>query len=43
MEARLRREEDQMFHLFLDEDSGEIHLLYRRMDGTMAVIEPVIT
>ena len=42
-EAALRRDEDQQFRLYLDEDSGEIRLLYRREDGTMAVIEPVIT
>jgi putative sigma-54 modulation protein len=42
-EAALRREEDQQFRLYLDEDSGEIRLLYRRQDGTMAVIEPVLT
>ncbi len=42
-EAALRRAAEQKFHLYLDEDSGEIRLLYRREDGTMAVIEPVIT
>lgn len=42
-EAALRRDEDQHFRLYLDEDSGEVRLLYRRQDGTMAVIEPVIT
>ena len=41
-EASLRKDEEQRFRLFLDEDSGEIRLLYRRHDGSMAVIEPVI-
>jgi len=36
------RREDQQFHLFLDEDSGGIQLVYRRQDGSVAVIEPVI-
>jgi len=42
-EAVLRRDDSQQFHLFLDEDSGEIQLVYRRLDGSVAVIEPVIT
>jgi len=29
------------FHIFLDEDSGEIAVCYRRPDGGLAVIEPV--
>jgi putative sigma-54 modulation protein len=33
----------QAFHVFLDEDSGEIRILARRADGSMALIEPVIT
>jgi putative sigma-54 modulation protein len=28
--------------VYLDEDSGEIQILHRRSDGTLAVIEPVI-
>ncbi|HEX6349609.1 MAG TPA: HPF/RaiA family ribosome-associated protein, partial [Candidatus Dormibacteraeota bacterium] len=41
-EAVLRRDDGQQFHLFLDEDSGGIQLVYRRQDGSLAVIEPVI-
>jgi putative sigma-54 modulation protein len=33
----------QAFHVFLDEDSGEIKILTRRADGSMALIEPVVT
>ena len=33
----------QAFHVFLDEDSGAIQILARRADGTMAVIEPIVT
>ena len=29
-----------VFHLFLDEDSGELNLVYRRADGSMTIIEP---
>ena len=32
----------QTFRVFLDEDSGEIEIVYRRADGTVAIIEPVI-
>ena len=42
-EAQLRRDEGKHFHLFLDEDSGEIQLVFRREDGSIAVIEPVVT
>jgi hypothetical protein len=31
-----------VFHVFLDEDSGAISVLYRRADGSLAVIEPVV-
>ena len=41
-EAVLRRDDAQLFHLFLDEDSGDIQLVYRRQDGSLAVIEPVV-
>jgi putative sigma-54 modulation protein len=30
----------QIFHVFLNEDSGEINIAYRRTDGRLAVIEP---
>ena len=32
----------QAFHVYLDEDSGEIQIAYRRADGSVAVIEPII-
>ena len=32
----------QSFHVFLNEDSGEISIAYRRSDGSVAVIEPVV-
>ena len=32
----------QSFHVFLDEDSGEIQIAFRRGDGSVAVIEPVV-
>jgi putative sigma-54 modulation protein len=31
-----------LFHLFLDEDTGDLNLIYRRGDGTVAIIEPRI-
>jgi putative sigma-54 modulation protein len=33
----------QAFHVFLDEDSGAIQILACRADGTMALIEPIVT
>jgi putative sigma-54 modulation protein len=30
------------FYVFLDEDSGEINICYRRRDGGLAVVEPVV-
>ena len=32
----------QTFHVFLDEDSGAIEIAFRRSDGSVAVIEPVV-
>jgi putative sigma-54 modulation protein len=32
----------QSFHVFLDEDSGGIEIAFRRADGSVAVIEPVV-
>lgn len=32
----------QTFRVFVEEDSGEIEIVYRRADGTVAIIEPVI-
>jgi len=32
-----------LFHLFLDEDTGELNLVYRRADGSVTIIEPKIT
>ncbi len=33
---------DQPCYVFLDEDSGAIHVCYRRSDGVLTVIEPVV-
>jgi putative sigma-54 modulation protein len=33
----------QAFYVFLDEDSGAIEIVARRADGSVAVIEPIIT
>jgi putative sigma-54 modulation protein len=33
----------QNFHVFLEEDSGEIEIAYLRADGTVAIIEPIVT
>ncbi len=32
----------QAFHVYMDEDSGEIQIAFRRADGSVAVIEPVV-
>jgi len=32
----------QSFHVFLDEDSGQIEIAFRRTDGSVGIIEPVI-
>jgi putative sigma-54 modulation protein len=32
----------QSFHVFLDEDSGTIQIAFRRTDGSVGVIEPVV-
>jgi putative sigma-54 modulation protein len=32
----------QTFHVFLEEDSGTLQIVFRRADGSVAVIEPVI-
>lgn len=32
-----------LFHLFLDEDTGEVNVIYRRHDGAIAIIEPTIS
>jgi putative sigma-54 modulation protein len=32
-----------LFHLFLDEDTGDLNVIYRRGDGSVAIIEPSIT
>ena len=34
--------EEADFHLFLNEDTGEVNLIYRRADGGLRVIEPVL-
>jgi len=33
----------QAFHVFLNEDSGAIEIVARRADGSVAVIEPIVT
>ncbi len=33
----------EAFHIYLDEFSGGIQIAFRRADGTVAIIEPVIT
>jgi putative sigma-54 modulation protein len=35
--------DSQPFLVYLDEDSGEIQIMVRRADGSLAVIEPVVT
>jgi len=35
--------DSQAFLVFMDEDSGEIQIAVKRADGSVAVIEPVIT
>ncbi|HZQ50125.1 MAG TPA: ribosome-associated translation inhibitor RaiA [Candidatus Dormibacteraeota bacterium] len=43
LEALKELEADgQAFHVFLEEDSGEIEIAYRRADGSIAIIEPVV-
>jgi putative sigma-54 modulation protein len=32
----------QSFHVFLDEDSGMIEIAFRRSDGSIGIIEPVV-
>ncbi len=32
-----------LFHVFLNEDTGEVNVIYRRADDSLAVIEPVVT
>jgi putative sigma-54 modulation protein len=36
------RSDGQSFHVFLDEDSGGIEIVFRRTDGSIGVIEPVV-
>jgi putative sigma-54 modulation protein len=43
LEAVKELESDgQVFHVFLDEESGEIRIAFLRGDGSAAVIEPVL-
>ena len=43
LEAVKELESDgQVFHVFLDEESGEIRIAFQRADGSVAVIEPVL-
>jgi putative sigma-54 modulation protein len=32
----------QSFHVFLDEDSGQVEIVFRRTDGSLGIIEPVV-
>jgi putative sigma-54 modulation protein len=32
-----------LFHVFLNESSGEVNVIYRRTDGKLVIIEPVVT
>jgi putative sigma-54 modulation protein len=32
-----------LFHVFLNESSGDVNVIYRRGDGKLVVIEPVVT
>jgi hypothetical protein len=32
----------QSFHVFLDEDSGIVEIAFRRSDGSVGIIEPVV-
>ena len=32
----------QSFHVFLDEDSGMVEIAFRRSDGSIGIIEPII-
>jgi putative sigma-54 modulation protein len=32
-----------LFHLFLDDDTGDLNVIYRRGDGSVAIIEPKIS
>jgi putative sigma-54 modulation protein len=34
--------DDDTFRVFLEEDSGEIEIAFRRADGSVAIIEPVV-
>ena len=34
--------DSQPFLVYLDEDSGELHIMVKRADGSLAVIEPVL-
>jgi putative sigma-54 modulation protein len=36
-------ENGHLFHLFLDEDTGDLRVIYRRADGSVAIMEPRIT
>jgi putative sigma-54 modulation protein len=32
-----------LFHVFLNESSGDVNVIYRRGDGKLVIIEPVVT
>ncbi|MEA2656600.1 MAG: Sigma 54 modulation/S30EA ribosomal protein terminus, partial [Chloroflexota bacterium] len=33
----------QSFHVFLDEDSGLVEVAFRRSDGSVGIIQPIVT
>ena len=35
--------DSQPFLVYLDEDSGDLQIMVKRADGSLAVIEPVVT
>lgn len=42
-QARAKLDSNGMqFHLFVNEDSGEVNVIYRRPDGGVRVIEPIL-
>jgi len=34
--------DSQPFLVYVDEDSGELHIMVKRADGSLAVLEPVV-
>jgi hypothetical protein len=42
-DAEAALEDGRAFYVFLDETSGSVCVCYRRSDGGLTVIEPVVT